>query len=65
MKNNGIRVASKLRYRQSRELVTKKQATKTKTTSTSEKRRVECLVFDTRDVNCAVTKTRTRAKTLN
>ena len=65
MKNTGIRVASKLRYRQRRELVTKKQETRAKVKSTREKRREEGLVFDCNSNNCAVKRTKTRTKTLN
>ena len=65
MKNTGNRVASKLRYKQRRELVTKKQETRVKVTSTRERRREEGLVFESISTNCAVTNTKTRAKTLN
>jgi len=64
MKNTGNRVASKQRYRQRREEVIKKQATRNKVTSTWEYRREEVLVLESMATNCAVTKTKIRTKTL-
>jgi len=65
MKKTGIRVASKLRYKQRREMVTKKQVTSAKVTSTRKKRREEGLVFDCKSNKCMVTSTSARTKTLN